>query len=157
MNNENAKGMDWEGLAGLPKAGEPVPIQTDPTDSLRDMERENELLTERIRDMMDKADEGDLANWIGAKGIPTAPPPKAVGIGEPEKNEKLLIDIDCVKDSETGEYHLIIKAGIRIGSKEVLTKEKKELSEVLFKRIKRLIDELNKKIKNKATLIELLK
>lgn len=151
MNNNpfDKMGTPDAGQMGVPNTGDykyvPDEAIRDPLDKSEESDRE---LIDKMKQMMEEADKAPAIQFPGTIAAPA---------GEEEENEKLLLDIDCVRDAETGEYHLIIKAGIRIGPKEILMKEKKDLSEIMFKRIKRLIDELNKMIKNKATLISLLK
>lgn len=76
---------------------------------------------------------------------------------EQRENKKLLMDIDCIKDSETGEYHLIVKAGLRIDKADIVLSQKGSLSESLIKRIQKLRDSLDQLLKNKQSLIALLR
>lgn len=76
---------------------------------------------------------------------------------ESKENKKLLMDIDCVKDLEKDEYHLIIKVGLRIDKTDVHFNNRGGLSETLIKRIQKVRNNLDKLLKNKQSLIALLK
>lgn len=83
--------------------------------------------------------------------------PVATGLTNQEENKNLLTKIECIYDCDRDEYRLEIRAGIRIGKKDILLKEKKELSKAMIRRLEKLRKHLNEYIKNKKTLIDLLK
>lgn len=129
------------------------------TPSKENARQETAELVKRLAEVMEQADQIPSINTLGGtNAVPRTPSsPPSSKEGEKEKNEGLLIDIDCIKDLDSDEYLLVVKAGIRIGNREVLLKEKKELSESLMKKIEVLRGKLDEMLKNKVTLIKLLK
>ena len=108
-----------------------------------ELEEQNKQLLDQLNEMVQKA--------VTMPSYQKSPWP------DEKENERLLIDIDCIKDSETGEFHLVIKTGIRIGTKEIMLQEKKKLSKTLIDRLEKLRSKLDDLLKNKQTLISLLK
>lgn len=100
--------------------------------------KEKDALLEKLRELQD-----EMANQKP--------------FGDEENNRKLLIDLDCIYDCDRDEYRLVVKAGIVIGKREVFLKEKKKLSKDMIKRLEKLRAHLNERLKNKKSLIDLLK
>ena len=75
----------------------------------------------------------------------------------PDEVKKLLIEVEAIEIQDTQEWLIAVKAGVKISREELIMLKEGELNEKLIKKIDKLRKLVEQRLKNKQTLIDLLK
>lgn len=82
--------------------------------------------------------------------------PSPIG-AQRKENEELLLSLEAIEDVETGDFELIVKAGIKIGKSDVMMLKRGELTDLVLKRLLKIKERLGRELARKITLTNLLK
>jgi len=82
--------------------------------------------------------------------------PNPIG-GQKKENEELLLSLEAIEDVETGDFELVVKAGIKIGKSDVMMLKRGELTDLVLKRLLKIKERLGRELARKITLTNLLK